>query len=81
MQASRRRNFAENPDSLLWLGLLERNTKKPATEWLEVADKTEALDLELAISYRLMVFDRQRDETQAKRIANEIGVMLFGEKQ
>lgn len=79
MKAGRRKNFAENPDSLLWLGLLERNTKRPASEWLEIEDETEALGLELAITFRLLEFDNKVAQQNAKLIAYEVARTLFGD--
>jgi len=62
------------------LGLLERNTGKAASDWLEIPDSVSALDLELAITYRLFKFDNDVMESNAILIANKVG-MLFGDKE
>lgn len=77
----RRRTFAGSPDKLLWLGLMGRNSNRPVSEWLEIEDKTVALDLELAVTYRLLQFDVECRKTQAKLIANEVGKLFGGEQE
>ena len=80
MKARRQTNFAENPDALLWLGLLERNTKKPASEWLEI-EGTDALNLELAVTYRLFEFDNKVMKLNARLIAYEVGMLFSGKSE
>lgn len=63
----------------MWLALVERNTKKPITEWLKVEDEAAALDFEMAIAFRLLVFDNECAEAQAKRIATEVSKALIGD--
>lgn len=72
-----RQTFARNPDSLLWLGLTARRTKKDAYEWLDITDEVVALDLELAVTYRLLKFDVETQQNQAKLIAYEVS-KIFG---
>lgn len=56
---------------------MERNTGRAASEWLGITDEAVALDLELAVTYRLLKFDNQVADANARRIANEVG-RLFG---
>lgn len=64
-------NFADDPQAMLELGLIERNTKRPITEWLEVKDKAAAFDFEKAVTLRLLVYDNDRDKANAQKIAKE----------
>lgn len=67
---------------MLELGLIERNTKRPITEWLEVQDRAAAFDFEKAITLRMLAYDNKQTEDEiialAKRIAYEVS-KLFGD--
>lgn len=63
---------------MLWVGMLARDTGTPASDRLGIRDEVVALEFDLAVSLRLLRFDNERAEAQAKRIAYECRRMFFG---
>lgn len=70
--------FVKDDDKLLWLGLLTRDTGIPASSRLQIRDEVVALEFDLAISLRLLRFDRKRGVETAKRTAYECAKIFSG---
>lgn len=58
---------------MLWLGLLARDTGKPASEHLNIRDGVVALDFNLAVTLRLLRYDNEKDLANKKWWARFIG--------
>jgi hypothetical protein len=79
VQKPRRRNpFALNDGKLFWLALLTRDTGIPASQRLGLKDEVVALDLDLAVSFRLFRLREEEEKRAARRTAYEVSKMLFG---
>jgi hypothetical protein len=75
---------------VLWLALAARDSGTRASELVGLdaihgPESVECLDFDLACAYRLQEYDFEndlkRDELLAKRIANEVGLMLGGKRE
>lgn len=64
---------------MLWLALTARNAGARASELVGIEDPLVALDFDLACTLRLLQFDNDMHEAQAKRIAYETVKMAFGD--
>lgn len=58
--------FLSDDPQLLWLGLLARDTGRPASEHLQIRDEVTALSFNLAVSLRLFRFDNEKDAANKK---------------
>lgn len=67
----------QNDQSMLWLGLIARDTGIPASRRLNIQDESLALDFDAAVSLRLLTHDNDRVKANAQAIAKQIG-RLFG---
>ena len=66
---------------MLWVGLLARDTGKPASEHLQIKDDVVALDFNLAVTHRLSRYDLEVMQAQAKRIAYEASKIFREEEE
>ena len=66
-------------DDFLWFCLTCRQSGIPASTRLQIADGMTALDMDNAVSLRLLKFDREVMEQNARLIAYEVGKLLGGE--
>jgi hypothetical protein len=71
----------ENPDRLLEVALMARNFAKSPSEILGIKNEVAALDFDRACSYRLLVFDNERQVGTAKLIAYEAAKAILGTKE
>lgn len=71
--------FARNDDTFLWFCLTCRETGIPASRRLKIADEVQALDIDNAVTLRLLRFDTKVKEADAKRLAYEVRKMVFGD--
>ncbi len=62
----------------MWLALTARNAGIRASKLVEIENAVAALDFDLACTLRLMHFDNEVAEANAKRIAFEAAQMMFG---
>lgn len=54
--------FVANDNEFLWLAMTCRDTGRPMSQVLNIKDEALALDLDLAATLRLFVFDNEKDE-------------------
>lgn len=64
--------FLNNDSAMLGIALLTRDTRVPASQRLKIRDEVAAMSFDLAVSYRLLVFENERARLQAKLIAYEV---------
>lgn len=65
---------------MLWVALTARNAGARPSELLEIPDRTAALDFDTGCALRLLQFDNDMAEAQAKRIAYEVARAFFGDQ-
>lgn len=58
---------------MLWLGLLARDTGKPASEHLGIKDGVVALNFNLAVTLRLLRYDNEKETRNKQWWARFIG--------
>ena len=71
--------FLKDENSLLWLGLLARDTGRPASDHLEIKDGATALAFNLAVSLRLFRFDNEKDQANRKFWIQMLGGKVDGD--
>lgn len=64
---------------MLWLGLIARDTGVPASQRLKIRNEVLAIDFDKAVSLRLLEYDNERMQTQAKLTAIEVSKIFSGE--
>lgn len=64
---------------MLWVALTARNGGVRPSSLVEIEDPVVALDFDLGCTLRLLHFDNDVREAQAKRIAYEAVKMAFGD--
>lgn len=79
MRANCSLGFLEDPDRVLWLAITARNAGQRPSELAGVEDDIAALDFDLACTLRLQQYDMDVAEMQAKRIAHEAAIAMFGD--
>ncbi len=60
------------PEDLLLIGLMMRNFKTPASEFLKITDETVAYAYDMACTRELVEYDKREAEKQAKLYAQII---------
>lgn len=76
-QAQAWQPFLNNGENLLRLALTCRESGIPASRRLGIRDEVLGLDLDYAVSLRLLLFENERDKQRARLIAYEVS-KLFG---
>ena len=61
--------FVDDNGYMLALGLLTRETGVPASQRLEIGDPVNALGFDLAVSWRMLRFDNEKDRANKKFLA------------
>ncbi len=64
---------------MLWLGLIARDTGVPASQRLKIRNEVLAIDFDKAVSLRLLEYDSERMQSQAKLTAIEVSKIFSGE--
>ena len=77
-EPNRSKPFVASDDNFLWDCLTSRSSGVPLSQRLGIAEWVLAYDLDKAVSLRLLVFDREQMEHNAKLIAYEVSKM-FGD--
>lgn len=73
--------FAKNENEFLWFCLTCRNTGIPPSIRLNITDEVQAMDADNLVTLRLLQFDQQQAESQAKQIAYEVAMIFLGKKE
>lgn len=51
---------------MLWLGLMQRDTGTPASQRIGIKDEVLAVEFDLAVSLRLLMYDNEKDRANRK---------------
>lgn len=71
------RPFLSNDSEVLWLGLMSRDAGIQPSKRIGVRDEVLALDFDRAVSLRLLRFDNEKADENAKKIAYQVS-KIFG---